>query len=158
MSVLNWVFDLKCLLWHSSPCFYWLWLWFVVSLCLLGSKITALECLEAMASGLYSELFTLVISLINRLALIKSPNMLLYHFENKGIYKQQLLIQCLWECRFMHAFILVYAFSLRLLVSSLPFSLSPVFSCMPLSLLFIFFFKVPFKHLLSVTFVRSFDK
>ncbi|XP_042153452.1 unconventional myosin-XVIIIa-like isoform X9 [Oncorhynchus tshawytscha] len=30
------------------------------------SKITALECLEAMASGLYSELFTLVISLINR--------------------------------------------------------------------------------------------
>lgn len=33
---------------------------------LLGSKITALECLEAMASGLYAELFTLVISLINR--------------------------------------------------------------------------------------------
>ncbi|XP_027136625.1 unconventional myosin-XVIIIa isoform X6 [Larimichthys crocea] len=31
-----------------------------------GSKITALECLEAMASGLYSEVFTLVISLINR--------------------------------------------------------------------------------------------
>ncbi|XP_059188165.1 unconventional myosin-XVIIIa isoform X3 [Centropristis striata] len=31
-----------------------------------ASKITALECLEAMASGLYSELFTLVISLINR--------------------------------------------------------------------------------------------
>ncbi|XP_026219806.1 unconventional myosin-XVIIIa isoform X1 [Anabas testudineus] len=31
-----------------------------------GFKITALECLEAMASGLYSELFTLVISLINR--------------------------------------------------------------------------------------------
>nr|XP_046171095.1 unconventional myosin-XVIIIa-like isoform X6 [Oncorhynchus gorbuscha] len=30
------------------------------------SKITALECLEAMASGLYSELFTLVISLVNR--------------------------------------------------------------------------------------------
>ncbi|XP_019716843.1 unconventional myosin-XVIIIa isoform X4 [Hippocampus comes] len=29
-------------------------------------KITALECLEAMASGLYAELFTLVISLINR--------------------------------------------------------------------------------------------
>uniref|UniRef100_A0A668AK57 Myosin XVIIIA n=1 Tax=Myripristis murdjan TaxID=586833 RepID=A0A668AK57_9TELE len=29
-------------------------------------KVTALECLEAMASGLYSELFTLVISLINR--------------------------------------------------------------------------------------------
>ncbi|XP_056613683.1 unconventional myosin-XVIIIa isoform X5 [Triplophysa dalaica] len=29
-------------------------------------KITALECLEAMASGLYSELFTLVISLVNR--------------------------------------------------------------------------------------------
>lgn len=33
-----------------------------------GPKVTALECLEAMASGLYSELFTLVISLINRLA------------------------------------------------------------------------------------------
>lgn len=32
----------------------------------LGPKVTALECLEAMASGLYSELFTLVISLINR--------------------------------------------------------------------------------------------
>ncbi|KAM8905211.1 unconventional myosin-XVIIIa isoform 8-T8 [Spinachia spinachia] len=31
-----------------------------------GSKATALECLEAMASGLYSELFTLIISLINR--------------------------------------------------------------------------------------------
>uniref|UniRef100_A0A8C5BKG1 Myosin XVIIIA b n=1 Tax=Gadus morhua TaxID=8049 RepID=A0A8C5BKG1_GADMO len=31
-----------------------------------GSKITAPECLEAMASGLYSELFTLVISLVNR--------------------------------------------------------------------------------------------
>ncbi|XP_070838589.1 unconventional myosin-XVIIIa-like [Chaetodon trifascialis] len=31
-----------------------------------GSKATAMECLEAMASGLYSELFTLLISLINR--------------------------------------------------------------------------------------------
>ncbi|KAM7399868.1 hypothetical protein PAMP_019109 [Pampus punctatissimus] len=31
-----------------------------------GSKVTALECLEAMASGLYSELFTLIISFINR--------------------------------------------------------------------------------------------
>ncbi|XP_073779823.1 unconventional myosin-XVIIIa isoform X10 [Danio rerio] len=31
-----------------------------------GPKITALECLEAMAAGLYSELFTLVISLVNR--------------------------------------------------------------------------------------------
>ncbi|KAI5626748.1 unconventional myosin-XVIIIa isoform X1 [Silurus asotus] len=31
-----------------------------------GTKITALECLEAMAAGLYGELFTLVISLINR--------------------------------------------------------------------------------------------
>ncbi|KAM3842352.1 unconventional myosin-XVIIIa-like, partial [Diretmus argenteus] len=31
-----------------------------------GPKVTALECLEAMASGLYSELFTLVISLVNR--------------------------------------------------------------------------------------------
>ncbi|XP_029028082.1 unconventional myosin-XVIIIa isoform X2 [Betta splendens] len=29
-------------------------------------KVSALECLEAMASGLYSEIFTLVISLINR--------------------------------------------------------------------------------------------
>lgn len=37
-------------------------------ICLSGPKVTALECLEAMASGLYSELFTLVISLINRLA------------------------------------------------------------------------------------------
>ncbi|XP_054868323.1 unconventional myosin-XVIIIa isoform X10 [Amphiprion ocellaris] len=40
-----------------------------------GSKVTALECLEAMASGLYSELFTLVISLINR-ALKSSQNSL----------------------------------------------------------------------------------
>ncbi|KAI5624485.1 unconventional myosin-XVIIIa isoform X3 [Silurus asotus] len=32
----------------------------------LGSKATAMECLEAMASSLYSELFTLLISLINR--------------------------------------------------------------------------------------------
>ncbi|XP_067350326.1 unconventional myosin-XVIIIa-like isoform X9 [Channa argus] len=31
-----------------------------------GSKATAIECLEAMASGLYSELFTILISLINR--------------------------------------------------------------------------------------------
>ncbi|KAL4647202.1 unconventional myosin-XVIIIa isoform X8 [Arapaima gigas] len=31
-----------------------------------GPKITALECLEAMASSLYSELFTLLISLVNR--------------------------------------------------------------------------------------------
>ncbi|XP_036975878.1 unconventional myosin-XVIIIa isoform X4 [Acanthopagrus latus] len=31
-----------------------------------GSKATAGECLEAMASGLYSELFTILISLINR--------------------------------------------------------------------------------------------
>lgn len=34
--------------------------------CCSGSKITALECLEAMASGLYSELFTLIVSLVNR--------------------------------------------------------------------------------------------
>ncbi|XP_034461767.1 unconventional myosin-XVIIIa-like isoform X4 [Hippoglossus hippoglossus] len=31
-----------------------------------GSKATAMECLEALASGLYSELFTILISLINR--------------------------------------------------------------------------------------------
>ncbi|NXM68428.1 MY18A protein, partial [Serilophus lunatus] len=31
-----------------------------------GSKLTALECLEGMAAGLYSELFTLLISLLNR--------------------------------------------------------------------------------------------
>uniref|UniRef100_A0AAQ5Z399 Myosin motor domain-containing protein n=2 Tax=Amphiprion ocellaris TaxID=80972 RepID=A0AAQ5Z399_AMPOC len=31
-----------------------------------GSKATAMECLEAMASGLYSEIFTILISLINR--------------------------------------------------------------------------------------------
>ncbi|XP_049324747.1 unconventional myosin-XVIIIa isoform X3 [Astyanax mexicanus] len=31
-----------------------------------GSKATAVECLEAMGAGLYSELFTLLISLINR--------------------------------------------------------------------------------------------
>uniref|UniRef100_A0AAY4CUI8 Myosin XVIIIAb n=1 Tax=Denticeps clupeoides TaxID=299321 RepID=A0AAY4CUI8_9TELE len=31
-----------------------------------GLKVTAMECLEAMASGLYAELFTMLISLINR--------------------------------------------------------------------------------------------
>ncbi|XP_074930172.1 unconventional myosin-XVIIIa isoform X6 [Chelonoidis abingdonii] len=31
-----------------------------------GSRLTALECLEGLASGLYSELFTLLISLLNR--------------------------------------------------------------------------------------------
>ncbi|XP_028938009.1 unconventional myosin-XVIIIa isoform X4 [Ornithorhynchus anatinus] len=31
-----------------------------------GSKLSALECVEGMASGLYSELFTLLISLVNR--------------------------------------------------------------------------------------------
>ncbi|XP_044139595.1 unconventional myosin-XVIIIa isoform X9 [Bufo gargarizans] len=31
-----------------------------------GSKLSALECLEGMASGLYSEVFTLLISLLNR--------------------------------------------------------------------------------------------
>ncbi|XP_038565159.1 unconventional myosin-XVIIIa-like isoform X5 [Micropterus salmoides] len=31
-----------------------------------GTKATAMECLEAMASGLYSEVFTILISLINR--------------------------------------------------------------------------------------------
>ncbi|KAG8450460.1 hypothetical protein GDO86_002932 [Hymenochirus boettgeri] len=31
-----------------------------------GAKLSALECLEGMASGLYSELFTLLISLLNR--------------------------------------------------------------------------------------------
>uniref|UniRef100_A0A3B5LJ84 Myosin motor domain-containing protein n=1 Tax=Xiphophorus couchianus TaxID=32473 RepID=A0A3B5LJ84_9TELE len=31
-----------------------------------GSKFTAMECLEAMASGLYSEVFAVVVSLINR--------------------------------------------------------------------------------------------
>lgn len=31
-----------------------------------GSKLSALECLEGMASGLYSELFTLLVSLVNR--------------------------------------------------------------------------------------------
>ncbi|KAM6970335.1 unconventional myosin-XVIIIa isoform 2-T2 [Aplochiton taeniatus] len=40
-----------------------------------GSKVTAMECLEGMASGLYSELFTLLISLVNR-ALKSSQNSL----------------------------------------------------------------------------------
>ncbi|XP_027717760.1 unconventional myosin-XVIIIa isoform X11 [Vombatus ursinus] len=31
-----------------------------------GSKLSALECVEGMASGLYSELFTLLVSLVNR--------------------------------------------------------------------------------------------
>ncbi len=37
-----------------------------VFVCVSVSKATAAECLEFMASGLYSELFTLIISLINR--------------------------------------------------------------------------------------------
>ncbi|XP_012503754.1 PREDICTED: unconventional myosin-XVIIIa isoform X4 [Propithecus coquereli] len=32
----------------------------------MGPKLSALECLEGMASGLYSELFTLLVSLVNR--------------------------------------------------------------------------------------------
>nr|XP_033777065.1 unconventional myosin-XVIIIa isoform X18 [Geotrypetes seraphini] len=40
-----------------------------------GSKMSALDCLESLASGLYSELFTLLISLINR-ALKSSQNSL----------------------------------------------------------------------------------
>lgn len=36
-------------------------------LSLLGFKATAMECLEALASGLYSEVFTVLISFINRL-------------------------------------------------------------------------------------------
>uniref|UniRef100_A0A8C6WTH0 Myosin XVIIIAa n=1 Tax=Neogobius melanostomus TaxID=47308 RepID=A0A8C6WTH0_9GOBI len=40
-----------------------------------GSKASAMECLEAMASGLYSELFTILISMINR-ALKSSQNSL----------------------------------------------------------------------------------
>ena len=34
-----------------------------------GPRLTALECLEGMAAGLYSELFTLLISLLNRYVL-----------------------------------------------------------------------------------------
>uniref|UniRef100_A0A672YNX1 Myosin XVIIIAb n=1 Tax=Sphaeramia orbicularis TaxID=375764 RepID=A0A672YNX1_9TELE len=60
-----------------------------------GSKVTALECLEAMASGLYSELFTLVISLINRalkssqhslcsLLIVDTPG-----FQNPRVSQQQ---------------------------------------------------------------------
>ncbi|KAM9853400.1 unconventional myosin-XVIIIa [Aulostomus maculatus] len=60
-----------------------------------GSKVTALECLEAMASGLYSELFTLVISLINRalkssqhslcsLLIVDTPG-----FQNPRVAQQQ---------------------------------------------------------------------
>ncbi|XP_062417294.1 unconventional myosin-XVIIIa isoform X8 [Pungitius pungitius] len=60
-----------------------------------GSKVTALECLEAMASGLYSEIFTLVISLINRalkssqhslcsLLIVDTPG-----FQNPRLVQQQ---------------------------------------------------------------------
>ncbi|XP_062329811.1 unconventional myosin-XVIIIa isoform X10 [Osmerus eperlanus] len=60
-----------------------------------GPKITALECLEAMASGLYSELFTLVISLVNRalksnqhslcsLLIVDTPG-----FQNPRVAKRQ---------------------------------------------------------------------
>ncbi|XP_068174352.1 unconventional myosin-XVIIIa isoform X5 [Antennarius striatus] len=60
-----------------------------------GSKVTALECLEAMASGLYSELFTLVVFLINRalksnqhslcsLLIVDTPG-----FQNPRVAQQQ---------------------------------------------------------------------
>nr|XP_049581001.1 unconventional myosin-XVIIIa isoform X9 [Syngnathus scovelli] len=60
-----------------------------------ASKVTARECLEAMASGLYSELFTLVISLINRA--LKSSQHSLYSilivdtpgFQNPHLAQQQ---------------------------------------------------------------------
>uniref|UniRef100_A0A6Q2YDU7 Myosin XVIIIA b n=1 Tax=Esox lucius TaxID=8010 RepID=A0A6Q2YDU7_ESOLU len=61
-----------------------------------SSKITALECLEAMASSLYSELFTLVISLVNRSALKSSQHSLCSllivdtpGFQNPGVAKRQ---------------------------------------------------------------------
>lgn len=38
-------------------------------MCVPASKATAAECLESMASGLYSEVFTLLVSLINRWAI-----------------------------------------------------------------------------------------
>uniref|UniRef100_A0A4W5KE23 Myosin XVIIIAa n=1 Tax=Hucho hucho TaxID=62062 RepID=A0A4W5KE23_9TELE len=60
-----------------------------------GSKATAMECLEAMASGLYSELFTLLVSLINRalkssqhslcsLLIVDTPG-----FQNPRLAKQE---------------------------------------------------------------------
>lgn len=49
----------------SDPLLFWLPL-------IKGSKASAMECLEAMASGLYSELFTTIISLINRLVFLIS--------------------------------------------------------------------------------------
>ncbi|XP_049896452.1 unconventional myosin-XVIIIa-like isoform X2 [Epinephelus moara] len=60
-----------------------------------GSKATAMECLEAMASGLYSELFTILISLINRalkssqhslcsLLIVDTPG-----FQNPRLAKQE---------------------------------------------------------------------
>ncbi|XP_056140600.1 unconventional myosin-XVIIIa-like [Lampris incognitus] len=60
-----------------------------------GSKATAMECLEAMASGLYSEIFTTLISFINR-ALKSSQNSLCSllivdtpGFQNPRLAKQE---------------------------------------------------------------------
>lgn len=80
MPLLQFQFDTTLLISYSASFFFcyltteslWMWsYWFVLCGCFLlpGSKATALECLEAMACGLYSELFTLIISLINRLVL-----------------------------------------------------------------------------------------
>lgn len=46
-----------------------IWGWGCSGLPPTGPKLTALECLEGMAAGLYSELFTLLISLLNRYVL-----------------------------------------------------------------------------------------
>ncbi|NXD41424.1 MY18A protein, partial [Copsychus sechellarum] len=50
----------------DSRCPWGMWGWGHSDLLWPGPKLTALECLEAMAAGLYSELFTLLISLLNR--------------------------------------------------------------------------------------------
>lgn len=43
-----------------------MWLCLLFSLPVPGPKMTGVECVEGMASGLYEELFAAVVSLINR--------------------------------------------------------------------------------------------
>lgn len=43
-----------------------IWLCLLFSLPVPGPKMTGVECVEGMASGLYEELFAAVVSLINR--------------------------------------------------------------------------------------------
>uniref|UniRef100_A0A3Q3IM08 Myosin XVIIIAb n=1 Tax=Monopterus albus TaxID=43700 RepID=A0A3Q3IM08_MONAL len=66
-----------------------------------SSKITAMECLEAMASGLYSELFALVITLINRSLKSSQHSLLRSLLILCHNYTQERLQTLFHECTFI---------------------------------------------------------